>query len=402
VDVLPAGRALPIARPRRNPRCLRHSGGTNRERSPWDGLAWAWRSAHLGVRIGRWHPRFTLSGFGPASPGRRRAGLGARPTSPAGRRRQLWRLRRLEGVAGAQPRGHHGGAVHGGAADARAGPDRGPPRQAEADHSGRPGRGPPRGPGAAPVQLAGARPAVGGGLHLRAYLARDGLRISYVESPRRAAVSLGSEPGSVTASWRGWGSCGGWMRGCAANGRFWSGTSGQPSGWGFGLTWGGHRGRSTPMRAALPSTWKRASATALPCSDRPILRVFGPCARRVCAAPVGYTLSVGMRTMSYQESGLSVAPGMAQGLDPRAGTPGAPPPGSPPGAGVPALAQSPGSHGGLGQAMYRWRSSRAEKERWAFTPLHTTCDPGLCRLRRHVHPGSPGGDPVRSPGGEDQ
>src|SRR5690348_1648031 len=77
---------------------------------------------------------------------------------------------------------------------------------------------------------------------------------------------------------------------------------------------------------------------------------------------------LGMRTMSYQESGLSIAPGMAQGLDPRAGTPGAPPPGSPPGAGVPTLAQSPGSHGGLGQAMYRWRSSRAEKERRAFTP----------------------------------
>jgi hypothetical protein len=70
----------------------------------------------------------------------------------------------------------------------------------------------------------------------------------------------GSDPGSVTASRRRRGSCGGWMQRCPANGRFWSATSGLLSGWGSGLIWGGRRGRSTRTRAALPSTWKYASA----------------------------------------------------------------------------------------------------------------------------------------------
>src|SRR5213079_2906232 len=72
---------------------------------------------------------------------RAQAAVGAGPPrgAAAGRdhRRPPGQLRRLwgpEGVAGAQPGGHPGGPLHGGAADARAGPGRGPPRQAQADH----------------------------------------------------------------------------------------------------------------------------------------------------------------------------------------------------------------------------------------------------------------------------
>ena len=42
-----------------------------------------------------------------------------------------------------QPRGHGGGPLHGGAADARAGPARRPPRQAGPHHDRGSGRGPP-------------------------------------------------------------------------------------------------------------------------------------------------------------------------------------------------------------------------------------------------------------------
>src|SRR6266851_3017736 len=116
---------------------------------------------------------------------------------------------------------------------------------------------------------------------------------------------------------------------------------------------------------------------ALPCSDRPILRVFGPCARRVCAALVGYTLSVGHEDHELSGSGLSVAPGMAQGLDPRAGTPGAPPPGSPPGEGVPTLASHRVATAASGRPCTDGGRRGAEKERRAFTPCTPRATLGL-------------------------
>jgi hypothetical protein len=96
----------------------------------------------------------------------------------------------------------------------------------------------------------------------------------------------------------------------------------------------------------------------------------------------------GVKTGSYQESGLSVAPGMAQGLDPRAGTPGAPSARQPSGAGVPTLVQSSGGHGGLGQAIYRdGGRRRAEKECRGFTPGTRYATLGFAACRRHVPPG---------------
>ena len=53
---------------------------------------------------------------------------------PPGPRGELRRLRRPQGVAGAQPRGHPGGSVHGGAADARARAGRRAPRPPDAHH----------------------------------------------------------------------------------------------------------------------------------------------------------------------------------------------------------------------------------------------------------------------------
>src|SRR5215469_18508300 len=150
------------------------------------------------------------------------------------------------------------------------------------------------------------------------------------------------------------------------------------------LTQGASHLASSPVikarRSPIIYSWDGMARIAVPCSDRPILRVLGPARDGPRAAPVGDTLSAGHEDREFQESEPSVAAGYS-GVDPRADAPGAAPPGGLPEAGVPALARLSGSHGDLGQAICRnGGRRRAEKTGGLYRP-RTACNPGLCRLQ---------------------
>jgi hypothetical protein len=99
----------------------------------------------------------------------------------------------------------------------------------------------------------------------------DGTEIATGQGKLHLSVTWNQDPrvgtgerfgqGSVSASQRGRGACGGWLGRGRIGGRFLSGTSGLLSGCRSGLIWDGHRGRSTLTRGAWPSICRRANAT---------------------------------------------------------------------------------------------------------------------------------------------
>src|SRR5215469_5419337 len=97
------------------------------------------------------------------------------------------------------------------------------------------------------------------------------------------------------------------------------------------LTQGASHPASSPVikarRSPIICSWDGMARIAVPCSDRPILRVLGPARDGPRAAPVGDTLSAGHEDREFQESEPSVAAGYSGGGDPRADAPGAAPPG---------------------------------------------------------------------------
>ena len=104
-------------------------------------------------------------------------------------------------------------------------------------------------------------------------------------------------------------------------------------------------------------------------SPCPILGVLGPAREGPRAAPAGHALSVGHEDQALSGKRAIRGTRIAQGLDPGADAPGA-------------LAQLSGSHGGLGQAIYRDGGRRAGGEGTpGFTPCtrHATLGFAACR-----------------------